>query len=733
MSESHRVVLAGCHPEPLAGYLKSLGLFRVVAQQVDSAARASWSTDGFILESSLDQPALLKFLCDAYRPAPIVSPWNGGSGFFPKDNTEALRLILASDDERVATYRDLIEQIQVIGPMPEGIDKSTYLMQLRNELPDYALDWLEAAFVLTADGSGKNTPGVRYPALLGTGGNDGRLDFSNNYMQRVVDVLALGPVKAAHTARVARWAEMALFAGGQEPLLDAAIGQFDPGGAGGSNSSPQGKGKSLVNPWDFVLMIEGTLVFSGASVRRRGQDASRASLPFTFQRTESGFGSAAEEEGRQEIWAPLWDSSATLGSVQALFSEGRMSVGSNVARSALDAARAVATLGHDRQIGQFVRYAIVQRFGLSNVAVPIGRIAAPAEVRLATSLSTAFDSWLWKPRSLKSAAIKSAVRTVDAAAMNLALGSVEPALGAVELLRSIASLERFVSRSRSARDEISPVRRQLAADWKQVLRPLLVDSVEARIAWALASGRSRSKVEPSALREFALSISGTAWTDRPPVDGFSNQPIQHWLAAVSQRREWSNEAKELTEKSDEQDRKGARVAFPFGGSIDERDALLMVRGLVNGERIREYLEGFFILDFQLGDGIQPPSLRAFVPTAFEAALLAHCGPKRPAIPSPFGLARQLGTFTNLQEAERSLSRSVRIEGYEPMISAPVNTANGPWLAAALLLNVRSSGTPLIERAGARYASKESVESTESTEATADPGTHLLNQLTTEGR
>jgi CRISPR-associated protein Csx17 len=728
-SKKHRLTLQACHPEPLAGYLKSLGLFRAVAEQVDAGARSSWSDEGFVLESSLDSDALLKFFCMAYKPAPVVSPWNGGSGFFPKDNTDALRAILESTDDRVKHFQSLIRQVQAIGPMPENSEKSVYLMQLRNELPDDALDWLEAAFVLTSDSSGKNVPGVRFPALLGTGGNDGRLDFSNNYMQRVVDVLGIGAVKKGHAGRVERWAEMALFGRGSEPLLDAAIGQFDPGGAGGSNSAPQGKGKSLVNPWDFVLMIEGALIFSGASVRRRGQDSSKASVPFTFQRTEAGFGSAAEEEGRQEIWAPVWDSFASIRSVQALFSEGRMTVGRSVARSALDAARAVATLGHDRQVNQFVRYAIVQRFGLSNIAVPVGRVTAPAKERNAVSLSTAFDSWTWKPRSLKSAAIQSAVRAVDAASMNLALGSVESSTGAVELLGAIADLQRFVGRSRSAQEDVPPVRLQPASEWMPVLRPLLSESVEARIAWALASGWSQAKGEPSALREFALPLDGSSWTERPPIDGFVSQPIQGWLAVVAQRREWSNATKELTEDADEQDRKGARIAFPFGGSLNLSDSLQMVRGLVDGELICQFLDAFFILDFRrsLPSPVWGGQSR-LDPTAFEAALLAHCGPKRPSIPSPFGLARQLGAMTESRDAERSLSRSVRIEGFEPMISAPTDASNGPWLAAALLLRVQSRGIDLLSRAGGPNVSKKSPEPDADSPTEQD-----LNQPTTEGK
>ena len=43
-------------------------------------------------------------------------------------------------------------------------------------------EWMDAAMVLEDDGTPK------YPALLGSGGNDGRLDFTNNFMKRLGEV-----------------------------------------------------------------------------------------------------------------------------------------------------------------------------------------------------------------------------------------------------------------------------------------------------------------------------------------------------------------------------------------------------------------------------------------------------------------------------------------------------------------------------------------------------------------
>ena len=56
------------------------------------------------------------------------------------------------------------------------------VQEFRNRCPDALLPWIDAAVVLT----GEDT---FFPPLLGTGGNDGRLDFSTNFHQRLLDVL----------------------------------------------------------------------------------------------------------------------------------------------------------------------------------------------------------------------------------------------------------------------------------------------------------------------------------------------------------------------------------------------------------------------------------------------------------------------------------------------------------------------------------------------------------------
>src|SRR5690606_41400203 len=48
------------------------------------------------------------FFLRLYKPTPILAPWNGGSGFYNKDNKAALIAILNSSTPRLELYRECI-------------------------------------------------------------------------------------------------------------------------------------------------------------------------------------------------------------------------------------------------------------------------------------------------------------------------------------------------------------------------------------------------------------------------------------------------------------------------------------------------------------------------------------------------------------------------------------------------------------------------------------------------
>lgn len=368
----HLVTLGGCRPTPLAHYLKALGVLRLVAMQADPEARGAWRDGRFVLGSALDETRLEEFFLHRYAPTPVLSPWNGGSGFYPGDNVEGIAPIEAGSAARFEPYRAAIATARrVIGERtkrPEaGPEKNRMLADILATWSDDALAWFMSSVLL--DDAGEPS----YPALLGTGGNDGRLDFSSNYMRWLVGLF--DPETGQPSAEARKLLPNALFGEPVAELVGGAIGQFYPGAAGGANSGPGFEGAPKWNPWDFVLMLEGAVVLRVAGLRKLETNSRvQASAPFALRAAARGFGSAADAEdaARGEQWLPLWPKLASFEEVKQLFAEARLRNGSRPAEGALDAARALGTLGVARGIHAFVRYSYLVRNGRASLAVPTG-------------------------------------------------------------------------------------------------------------------------------------------------------------------------------------------------------------------------------------------------------------------------------------------------------------------------------------------------------------------------
>lgn len=396
MTSMFELKLQGCRATPLANYLKALAILRLVSDQKDPGARGWWEQDVFYLASELSGDDLESFFLEEYRPTPIVAPWNGGSGFYPSDRKIGIQTIRNSPIHRFACYRHTIELCEGVldacgaKKAPSGNAqkdlKNRILIMCRSQLPDEALNWLDAAFVLT-------TEGASYPPLLGTGGNDGRLEFTNNFMQRLVELIdneSGGPIQPSKDlCRTTLWAEPT---SGLKSNLP--IGQFLPRNAGGANAGPGYDFQSVVNPWDFVLALEGALVF-GASATKRLEVSEPGVLsgPFTVRPSLAGYASAAPgDKARAEMWLPIWHRPASYLEVKLLFSEGRSQIGRRRSRDGVDFARAVATLGVDRGISSFHRTGFIERNGQAYLASSLGRW--PVLLRPQVNLLSDLDVWL---------------------------------------------------------------------------------------------------------------------------------------------------------------------------------------------------------------------------------------------------------------------------------------------------------------------------------------------------
>ncbi|MCX7701356.1 MAG: type I-U CRISPR-associated protein Csx17 [Gemmataceae bacterium] len=371
---THLHDLKGCAPAPLAYYLKALGILRLVGEQADPQARGWWDGERFCLLTKLSKEELETFFLEKYEPTPLVAPWNGGSGFFKKDNRKAITAIRNTKAPRFAPFHRAIDEGDGVlnGLTAKPDKKQKWLIQREAVLRWRGThhDWLRAAFVLDEH----NEP--TYPSLLGTGGNDGRLDFTNNFMQQLCALFDMSDPLGRATDSAHELLKEAFWTAPSQKLQASSIGQFQPGSAGGANSSTGFESGNLINPWDFVLMLEGAILFSSRVTRRLDPNAfSKASAPFAVQSHAAGFATPGDEKAqRGEQWMPLWRQPATIQDVATLLGEARLQLHRQTVYRPIDAARAISRLGVARGISEFVRYGYLERNGQSTLAVPLGRV-----------------------------------------------------------------------------------------------------------------------------------------------------------------------------------------------------------------------------------------------------------------------------------------------------------------------------------------------------------------------
>ncbi|HXF46394.1 MAG TPA: type I-U CRISPR-associated protein Csx17 [Burkholderiaceae bacterium] len=648
MTTRNEHVLAGCTATPLASYLKALAVLRLVAEQADDPdATSCWRNDTFVLRTRLNRDELLRFFLEDYRPTPLVAPWNGGSGFYyqegklkekdpvtgkkiktgkrdhPTEATRALEAIERSSCERLRNYRAAIlagrSVVRRFGLVkapenkPERI-KDAFLQNFRNTAPGDVLPWLDAAIVL-ADGE------PEFPPLLGTGGNDGNLDFTNNFMQRLCEVFdaSSGEPKAESEG----WLATALFGEVAPGLPERSIGQFAPGSAGGPNASAGFEGAARINPWDFILMLEGALLFAASAARRLESSAAAVlSAPFTVRSRLATAGAAAitddfkqkdqkEIPNRGEIWMPLWHAPFTLDEVQSLFSEGRAALGTRPARDGLDFARAVAHLGVDRGITAFQRYGFLMRSGKAFLATPLARV--PVKRNPKADLIDEIGDWLdlvqcharddKTPQSFRLLAAQ-----LDAALFALTQRAERPAVERV--LRLLGRIEATATVSSSVREAIGPVSR-LSLRWVTESDD---GSAEFRIALALAglSMRAEDNGKPVTIgirpHFVPISRSGRDWDKQSHLVCWGMGSIERNMAALLRRRRI------------EAVRVGAEGEFlhsQTGASLD--DVHYFLSGETDERRIAELIHGLSCVNLY---GWQAQNIdRAPIPIPTAYALL----------------------------------------------------------------------------------------------------------------
>jgi CRISPR-associated protein Csx17 len=534
------LTLPGCRTTPLGSYLAALGLLRAVTRLLDGDATGCWQRQGFVLGSRFGTVnELVDELLARFEPEAIVSPWNAGSGFAGNGKNvtaeRALRTVRQSHDPRLAALREAVaagDRVVAIGRERgwggQGDDlwdkarKPEVLGLCRNEFPDQTLPWLDAAVALGQDDD------PAYSRLLGTGGNFGRQDLSATYLARVQSVLT--------DSRSRAWLSSLLSGQESTPYLRDAVGQFDPGRAGGIQSSPLEKAddKGFVNPWAFLLTVEGALLFASAVVRRHGAAYARASLPFQAHGSTAGYPTQAPgEKVLGELWAPEWSTPARLDEITHLLAEGRAEWNKRPASSGLDFARAISTLGVDRGIDAFERHLFLDRHGQNPLAVPVGRMKVRR--RRGVQLLARLDVWLSRLRRAElPSQVQVGLRGVEQALFRHARSGEPEQLA--EVIAAVGRCHEAVTHSSVVRRAVPPLWMPEGPALLQELRQAAENDAELRIALAFATARDEQANDKVPLRMLLSPVTtnqpahsrraqrsktattparGPDWTDRP--------------------------------------------------------------------------------------------------------------------------------------------------------------------------------------------------------------------------
>lgn len=672
MSAIQEVALAGCNPEPLMSYLKALGILRVVSEQADCGATGCWTNDQFVLYSEFSYQDLANFFLTNYQPTPVLAPWNAGCGFYQKwdpgknafksrDVVDAVETIEGSTSTAFASYREQIaktkraleergRRVDVAAELDairknadqekwsasqfkeeikayldnsllfeaggkqvkiDKADKDEFVRVLRSEvLADQSLQWLDSALVLLT-GQKKNR--IEAP-LLGSGGNIGNSDFSARFMQLLLETLPTTnddqpPKKSAQLLQASlRGTSVA-------GLLSYAVDQFNPGIAGGANMGQGMEASPALNPWDYILMIEGAILMAGTVSRRLDANRTGSAFPFSVESTPVGFASAGEDDTRGELWLPLWNRACSAMELSHLLAEGRANLGARRPTSGVEFARAVASLGTDRGINSFVRIQFQKRFGDNFFASVVDRfnVHCQSDVRLIEEV----DWWLGRfDRACSAkgspARLKGTLRRIESAIFGYCRYGRREDMQTVLVALGRAERELALTGGQRGGKEICVPLHNLSAEW---LRATHDGSPEFAIALALAGVHDRQKkIEPvrANLEPVTIDKGRWTWNESSPHAVWTSAALGVNMTTVLQRRIMDGTRAGCN---------GLPLDFKQGVSCDT--IAYFIAGCTNDRRIEELLRGLVLIDHWQGHpkGLPRPAIVDAPPLPREYALL----------------------------------------------------------------------------------------------------------------
>ena len=552
-------------------------------------------------------------------------------------------------------------------------------------------NWLSTAVVLAEDGTSQ------YPSLLGTGGNDGNLDFTNTAMQMIVQLFDMSSPAGESQPVAGELLCNSLWGQPSSNLQSSAIGQFQPGAAGGANSTNGPTGDSLVNPWDFLLLMEGSLLIVPSATRTLDPRLmSGASAPFALRSHAAGYSSAgAEKSQRGEQWMPLWSQPCTVPELVGLFGEARVQLGRQTANRAIDVVKAIARLGVSRGINSFVRYGYLERNGQSTLAVPLGRIEVQhrPEAFLTDDLARWHES-LQRRTGDKNASNRliHAERQLSNSMISALTHDSQPSLWQAVLLAAV-DIERL--QATGVAIEAGPIP-SLQPEWIRATFDHTM-AVECRLALALGSAAAAYKNGRSvdSVRFNCLPLDGDSrW---PKYRTSEKRLLKDPRVVVTGRDALADSAaiveRRLVEAGQRAQRRLPLVAAS-GCSARLADLAAFLDGRVDVDRVFNLARAYMAIDWRrfsarrhlpnspINDGVPPDGWLALRLSSLPSPIL-----NRPQIPVEPSLVRRLQSGDSASAVDVAIRRLRGAGLTVPFVSATCSEDAGVLWAAALVFPI----------------------------------------------
>ena len=660
--------VSGLSPSSGLGYLKGLGLLAI------SGSKGWWRGSQFVLEADLEE------VCDrflqAYEPKPIASPWNSKSGF----QEGSLPPLEGSRWQRLkAGYQIIWELTQGMIAQEKAAGRNKLASKdlklplsklMRDRCPDQASkDWLYACFVLIHK---DNQEQVRINTLLGTGGNVSTTDLGNAYLQACQQLwddqgqIKAGVEKLAQSAIISRNIGKSLTKSALLAHLSANADVLGEGATGDENYPHNGTSSQLSNPVDYILAVEGLLLFSG-SVQDLSEQSGEGALnsialyPLLLEvNTGSANTSDRTANPKHEVWFPLWEAPLNVQQYRRLLVRHLQFRLANQVRDTVDLLQLLAQRSEQLQFERYLRCGFWTRKGQGNYLISID-IVEPGGSDLLSELR----QWRFSNRPNPDEKRQSQGLFNRLTNLQKQMFAVQQGQGSIALLlESLGAVEQYQSQVQPPYSTPVP---ELSDRWVEAVLTE-APTPETRLAVCLASTQLRPYVSKAAFAPRQLEQGKFPWfwsNKRHPLPTANFQTFSWQLLTA-----WTQEAGRYHPKQLGHVKpcwaRAADLALLLAGQVDVQQVLHRAIGLS--------LCNIEPRDFRQSEGVTWEQL----PLAFREAARLQWG-RDQTLPMPAIAALAQGNTQPLNRALRKQNITTPL---------PLDLAQGRAVAMALCLPCR---------------------------------------------